>query len=104
VPKVEKTKAQILQGFMALRGVAGLVETYEATGATKQALVFGYDKKIGKDAFLKATVSQMIEATIDGQNGYMVTFVGMATELSREFIGSITVEDGDTGTTVSFGA
>ena len=104
VPKVEKTKAQILQGFMALRGVAGLVETYETTGATKQALLFGFDKKIGKDAFLKATVNQMIEATIDGQNGYMVTFVGMATELSREFIGSITVEDGSTGTSVSFGA
>jgi len=34
----------------------------------------------------------------------MLTLVGAGTELTREFIGTITVEDGATGTSVSFGA
>lgn len=104
VPKVEKAKAEILQGFMSQRGVAGIIEMYESTGTYKQGLFVGYDKKLGADAFLKATVNEMVEATIEGQNGYMVTFVGNATELVREFIGTITVEDGATGTDVQFGS
>jgi hypothetical protein len=46
----------------------------------------------------------MVEATINGQNGYMVQFVGNSTELTREFIGTITVEDGSTGTSVVIGS
>jgi len=104
IPKLNKTKAEVLAQLDAVRGTVAIVETYESAGTDKQALVFGYDKKIGGDAFLKGTTAQMLEATVNGQNGYMLTLVGAGTELTREFIGTITVEDGATGTSVSFGA
>ena len=104
VPKVEKTKAEFLANLDKIRGVIAIVEMYEGAGSNKQGLFFGWDKKIGKDAFLKPQISQMVEATINGQNGYMVQFVGNSTELTREFIGTITVEDGSTGTSVQIGS
>jgi hypothetical protein len=104
VPKVEKTKAEFLANLDKIRGVVAIAEMYENAGSNKQGLFFGWDKKIGKDAFLKPQISQMVEATVNGQNGYMVQFIGNSTELTREFIGTITVEDGATGTSVVIGS
>lgn len=104
VPKIDKVKAAVLQQLHAVRGFVAIVSGYEVAGANKQGLFFGFDKKIGADAFLKGSASQILEATIDGQNGYMVTLVGMATELTREFIGTIVVEDGASGTSVVIGS
>ncbi len=105
IPNIEKTKAKLLNDYMKGKKLFLIVGTYNKAGATnKRGLVFGYDAELGKkDSGAMLIVNEITEAEIGGQNGYNVTFTATATETMREFEGTITVEDGSTGTSVTFG-
>jgi hypothetical protein len=106
IPNVEKAKAVLLDAYTQGKKLFVIVGTYNKAGATnKRGLVFGFDANLGKeDSGAMLTVNELIETEIGGQNGYQVTFTATATEPMREFEGTITVEDGSTGTAVTFGA
>ncbi len=53
------------------------------------------------DASVDAIANEVLEAELQGQNGYTVTFAGKQAQLLREFVGSI---DTNSSGTVSFGA
>ena len=56
---------------------------------------------MGKDAAVNAMANEVLEAELQGQNGYTVTFAGKQAQLLREFVGSI--ETNSSGT-VTFGS
>ena len=56
---------------------------------------------MGTDAHVDAIANEVLEAEVQGQNGYTVTFAGKQAQPVREFVGSI---DTSGSGTVSFGA
>lgn len=106
IPNVEKVKAKLLNDYTEGKKLFVIVSSYNKAGSTnKRGLVFGYDSKLGKkDSGAMLVVNEITEAEVGGQNGYNVTFTATATEPMREFEGTITVEDGSTGTSVTLGA
>jgi hypothetical protein len=51
---------------------------------------------MGKDASVDAIANEVLEAELQGQNGYTVTFAGKQAQLVREFVGSITTNSSGT--------
>ena len=81
-----------------------IAELYEVgAGGNRKAVVIGLDKVLGTDAGANLTFNNTVEAEQSGVNGYNATITAVQGESPRFFVGSITVEDGATGTTVNLG-
>jgi hypothetical protein len=106
IPNMEKAKAKLLNEYSTGKKLFVVVSSYNKADATnKRAYVFGYDATLGsKDSGAMINVSEISEAEIGGQIGYNVVFTATATETMRELEATITVEDGATGTAITFGA
>ena len=106
IPNMEKAKAKLLNEYSEGKKLFVVVSSYNKADATnKRAYVFGYDDKLGKkDSGAMMNVSEISEAEIGGQIGYNVVFTAVATETMRELEATITVDDGATGTAITFGA
>ena len=104
VPNLREAKAALLNDYSTGKKLFVIVETYNQGVGGKLAKVFGYDSKLGiEDGGALLTVNEVIEGEIGGRIGADLTFVAKATELMRDFVGTIVVEDGSTGTTVTLG-
>tara|TARA_R110002096_G_scaffold172291_5_gene345860 strand:+ start:287 stop:877 length:591 start_codon:yes stop_codon:yes gene_type:complete len=105
IPNVEKVKANLLNEYSQGKKLFLIVSSYNKAGATnKRAYVFGYDSEFGKkDSGAMMNVGEIVEAEVGGQIGYNIVFTAVAQEPMREMEGTITVEDGATGTAIVFG-
>lgn len=103
-PNLTKERQFILDNLSKGKKLFLIVSGYESTGTEKRAFVFGWDKKLGADGGAMLNINEIIAGEVSGQNGANAVFTAKTTELLREFVGTITVEDGSTGTDVSFGA
>lgn len=106
VPYMEGTKAQILNNLSAggKLFVIAASNNVDASSGNNIAYVFGWDKKLKKTGGAMLVVNEQIDAETGGIIGYNLVFTARGTELLRDLDGDIVVEDGSTGTTVSFGA
>ena len=100
-PRIDKAKAKTLQELFTSCKLICLVETYISTGTYNQSFIVGYDEILGSDAALRANITTILEAELQGQNAYMVTMTGKSGELAREYVGDI---DTNLSGTVSFGS
>ena len=98
---MEKVKAAGLNSYIESCGLIVIFETYNKETNDNKAFVLGYDEIMQKDASVDAIANEVLEAELQGQNGYTVTFAGKQAQLLREFVGSI--ETNSSGT-VSFGS
>lgn len=73
-----------------------------AASGNEKGVVFGWSQKLKENAGAKLLVNETVEAETGGLIGYNCTLSGVSDELMRRFIGTITVEDGATGETVTF--
>jgi len=103
-PNLTKERQFILDNLSKGKKLFAIVAGYESTGTQKRAFVLGWDKKLGAEGGAMLNINEIVAGEISGQNGATAVFTAKSTELLREFVGSITVEDGATGTSVSFGA
>ena len=101
VPKMEKLKAYGLNEYVQSCKLVVIFETYNKVATENSAFVFGYDEIMGTDASVRAIANEVLEATLQGQNGYTATFAGKGAELLREYVGAIVT---NTSGTVNFGA
>ena len=101
VPKMEKLKAYGLNEYIQSCKLVVIFETYNKVGTQNSAFVFGYDEIMGTDAAVRVMANEILEATLQGQNGYTATFSGKGAELLREYVGAI--ETNSSGT-INFGA
>ena len=100
-PKMEKLKAAGINSYVESCGLVVIFETYNKSGAENVSFVLGWDEIMGKDAAVDAIANEILEAELQGQNGYTVTFAGKQAQPLREFVGSITTFSSGT---VAFGA
>ena len=100
-PRIDKAKAKTLQELFTSCKLICLVETYISTGTYNQSFIVGYDEILGSDAALRANITTILEAELQGQNAYMVTMTGKSGEIAREYVGDI---DTNSSGTVSFGS
>ena len=98
---MEKTKAAGINSYVESCGLVVIFETYNKETSENKAFVLGWDEIMEKDAAVDAMASEVLEAELQGQNGYTVTFAGKQAQLLREFVGSI---DTNSSGTVSFGS
>lgn len=99
-PRMEKLKASGINAYVQSCGLVVIFETYTKESTENKAFVLGWDEIMGEDAHVDAIANEILEAEIQGQNGYTVTFSGKQAELLREFVGTIETNNGS----VSFGA
>ena len=99
-PRMEKTKAYGINQYIQSCGLVVIFETYNKETSENKAFVLGYDEIMGLDAHVDAIANEVLEAEVQGQNGYTVTFANTGAELKYEFVGSIESNNG----TVNFGA
>jgi len=99
-PRMEKVKAYGLNQYIQSCGLVVIFETYNKETTENKAFVLGYDEIMGVDAHVDAIANEVLEAEVQGQNGYTATFAGTGAELKYEFVGSIVANSG----TVNFGA
>ncbi len=95
-PKMEKVKAKGINEYVESCGLVLIFETYNKATDDNKAFVLGYDEILGTDASVKAQASEVLEAELQGQNGYTVSFAGKQAQLVREFVGSIETNSGGT--------
>lgn len=103
IPKLDDTKGAALQTLFESCDVVLIVETMikEDGWSNNQAFVVGWDEILGEDAALECIVGENLEAELQGNNAYTVTFEGMGAETVREYVGSITTNSSGS---VSFGS
>jgi hypothetical protein len=100
-PRMDKLKASGINAYVESCGLVVIFETYNKETSENKAFVLGYDEIMESDASVDAIANEVLEAELQGQNGYTVTFAGKQAQLLREFVGSI--ETNSSGT-VSFGS
>ena len=104
VPNIDSLKSAVLEKF-GNQKVVIIAELFEldATTGNRKAVVIGLDKKMGIDAGAMFSFNDTVEAEQGGLNGYNVVITAIQGESPRLFKGSIVVEDGASGTTVTLG-
>ena len=104
IPNLDTVKSFLLETYGKQKLVV-IAELYEkdATSGNRKAVVIGLDSKMLSDAGAMLNFNATVEAEQGGLNGYNATIVGVQAESPRFFKGTITVEDGSTGTTVTLG-
>ena len=104
VPNIDSEKSAKLQSFgnQKLVIIAELFEL-DATTGNRKAVVIGLDKKMRIDAGAMFSFNDTVEAEQGGLNGYNCVITAVQGESPRFFKGSILVEDGASGTTVTLG-
>ena len=104
VPNIDSLKSAVLEKFgnQKLVIIAELFEL-DATTGNRKAVVIGLDKKMGIDAGAMFSFNDTVEAEQGGLNGYNCVITAVQGESPRFFKGSILVEDGASGTTVTLG-
>lgn len=103
IPNLDAAKSFLLEEYGNQKLVL-ICELYElAASGNRKAVVIGLDKKMGSDAGATFSFGTTSEAEQGGVNGYNTTITAVQGESVRFFVGSITVEDGATGTTVNLG-
>ncbi len=100
-PRMEKVKAAGINAYVESCGLVVIFETYNKETTENKAFVLGWDEVMEEDAHVDAIANEVLEAELQGQNGYTVTFAGKQAQLLREFVG--TIETNSSGS-VSFGA
>ena len=91
IPKLDRVKAKSIQELFNSCKVVVIFETY-----TGQGFVRGWDEFLGSDAGLRVAVTENLEAELQGNNQYTLTFSGKSGEIAREYIGSISLNQGGT--------
>jgi len=89
VPKMDKTKAKAIQELFESCKVVVIVETYNVATTSNLSFVYGYDEVLKEKGAMRMSVTSTLEAEIQGQNGYTLTFTGMFAEVAREYVGTI---------------
>ena len=103
IPNIDKDKSFLLEEYGKQKLVL-ICELYElAASGNRKAVVIGLDAKMGSDAGANFAFNTISEAEQGGINGYNCVITATMGESVREYTGSITVEDGATGTTVNLG-
>jgi len=104
VPNIDSLKSAKLQSFVNQKLVI-IAELFEldATTGNRKAIVIGLDKKMRIDAGAMFSFNDTVEAEQGGLNGYNCVITAVQGESPRFFKGSILVEDGASGTTVTLG-
>ena len=104
IPNLDTTKSFLLEtyGKQKLVVIAELFEK-DAVSGNRKAVVIGLDNKMLTDAGATFAFNNTVEAEQGGVNGYNTIITAVQAESPRFFTGTITVEDGATGTTVSLG-
>ena len=103
IPNMDKDKSFLLEEYGKQKLVV-IIELYElAASGNRKALVIGLDNKMGSDAGATFAFNNVSEAEQGGANGYNCVITAAMGESPREYTGSITVEDGATGTTINLG-
>ena len=100
-PRMDKLKANGINAYVESCGLVVIFETYNKETSENKAFVLGWDEIMESDASVDAIANEVLEAELQGQNGYTVTFAGKQAQLLREFVGSI---DTNSSGSVSFGA
>lgn len=104
IPNLDTTKSFLLKEYGKQKLVA-IIELFELDSVSnnRKAIVIGLDEKMGIDAGATLAYNPTVEAEQGGLNGYNTIITAVQGESPRFFKGSITVEDGATGTTVNLG-
>ena len=102
LPNINEARSYLLEAVGKQKLVI-IAELYEKEGANRRAVVIGLDNKMLSDAGAMLSFNANVEAEQGGLNGYNATITGVQAESPRFFKGSIVVEDGSTGTTVTLG-
>lgn len=105
IPNLSATHAELLNDYSNGKKlfVIAALNNYSSTDV-REAIVPGYCNNLKEESGMMLTVNETIEDSVGGVIGYNVTFTGIATELMRKYIGTITVEDAATGETVTLGS
>jgi hypothetical protein len=99
-PRMDKLKANGINAYVESCGLVVIFETYNKETTENKAFVLGWDEIMESDASVDAIANEVLEAELQGQNGYTVTFAGKQAQLLREFVGSI---DTNSSGSISFG-
>jgi hypothetical protein len=103
IPNIDKDKSFLLEEYGKQKLVL-ICELYElAASGNRKAVVIGLDNKMLSDAGATFAFNTTSEAEQGGVNGYNTIITAVQAESPRFFTGTITVEDGATGTAVSLG-
>jgi hypothetical protein len=102
IPNFDVLTAQYLNDYSCGGKVFVIVALNNKTGSDRNAVVFGWDGKIEEEGGALMVVNEQSDEEIGGVIGYNCVFTSIATEPMRRYIGTITVEDGSTGETVTF--
>ena len=104
IPNMDTVKSFLLEEYGKQKLVL-IAELYEldAVSGNRKAVVIGLDNKMLTDAGATFAFNNTSEAEQGGVNGYNCIVTAVQGESPRFFKGSITVEDGATGTTVNLG-
>ena len=97
---MEKVKAAGINSYVQSCGLVVVFVTYNKETNENKAFVLGWDEIMEKDAHVDAIANEVLEAELQGQNGYTVTFAGKQAQLLREFVGTIDTNGGS----ISLGA
>lgn len=102
VPNIGKVKSFILEKF-GNQKVIIIAPLYELETTNPKAVIIGLDKKMKADAGAMLNFNTTVEAEAGGLNGYNLAITATQGESPRFFAGTITVEDGSTGETITLG-
>ena len=104
IPNLDTVKSFLLEEYGKQKLVV-IAELYEldAVSGNRKAVVIGLDKKMLQDAGATFAFNNTSEAEQGGVNGYNTVITAVQGESTRFFKGTITVEDGATGTPVNLG-
>jgi hypothetical protein len=105
IPNLSATHAELLNDYSNGKKlfVIAALNNYSSADV-REAIVPGWCNNLKEESGMMLTVNETIEDSVGGVIGYNVTFTGIATELMRKYIGTITVEDAATGETVTLGS
>lgn len=85
VPKMDKTKATVLQELKTTCKVVAIYEDFNGLFWTA-----GYDETLEEKAALLVVLNELGGTGLQDENGYSILLTGQAAELQREFTGDTT--------------
>ena len=92
-PTLEGTKGDALQEAIDSCGLVAIIELFDKDEGSSTTFkhVVGFDEVLGDEAFLEANANALVEAELQGQNGFLLNLAGFGGELAREYTGVIPV-------------
>jgi len=103
VPGMEKATLGAINELASSSKFLVIAELTNVNSAgVSKAVVIGWDKNLKKEAGLLVAANSTIETDISGIIACSLVMTGVGTEVVRRFEGTLVVEDGGSGTTVTF--